>query len=124
MPNTDNNYTQIGYLFAKIMYPFDFISMEWAIEHYLETKILPMLQEKNIYKTDIKDNIKIHNFKIQEMVKPEVSYHILQGDVYLYNIDKLNKAIDNKVFNKVPDVLGNKIKDYMGVEHEYSGIPV
>jgi hypothetical protein len=121
MPNTDKNYKQIGYLFAKYKFPYDFVSLEWAIDHYLETNIIPLLKEKNIYQTNVKNNIKIHNFDIQELrdSQQEESY-LLKGDVYVYNLDKLNAGIDNTVFNKLPDDIGNQIKDYMGVKHEYS----
>jgi len=108
LPNTDPNYKHVAFLFANYVNPYDYISLEWFIEKYLQDVIIPKLQETNKYSLSLENGIKIHNFSIS-MIKEDD--YMLKGEIYINKLDELNEKIDKKL-DKLPTELVQGIKEY------------
>lgn len=114
-PNKDPNYTHMSYLYVTCENPYDFISFEWFIEHYLEQNVLPELKKNNKYGVNLNKAIKIHNFTIDMVQSPnnkENDKYILRGDIYVNNVVSLNKGISKKM-TKLPTEVESNINEFI-----------
>ncbi len=116
LPNKDPNYIHVGYLYANCTNPYDFVSFEWFIEHYINEKVLPELKKKN--KNDVKlDNaIQIHDFSIEKSGEE----YLLKGNIYAQNMDSLNKGIQKSLKSKIPEkALIDDINEYISITKKH-----
>jgi hypothetical protein len=117
----DTNYKYYGYFMSQIVEPIDFDSIVWAIQKYFNEEIATKIPN-NVYKTDISSDIRIYDFKFQHILVPKdinsndnkmKNAFLLQGNIYVTNMDNLNKQINEQVLGKLPEDMKYEIKSFI-----------
>jgi hypothetical protein len=118
-PNNDDNYMYHTFFIAQIdkNVTGELDTINWTIAK-LVNELLSKLNKNNEndpnnpnkVKYDLK-NIKINDFKFE--IKNEINVITISGNVYISNFNKINKQINNSVYNKLPDDTNNVIKGYI-----------
>lgn len=118
-PNKDDtNYKYYGYYISQIDDPVDFDNIVWSIQNYFNKEIAPKVPG-NTFRLDLSSDIRIYDFKCEHILTPiggqqMKSSYLLQGNIYVTNLEKLNKDMNEQIFTKVPGEIENNIKSYIG----------
>lgn len=123
-PNNNNNYKYFGMLVMVVKYPNDVSTIKWSLDKYLEDNILPNLLQNNENGVNYTiEHIKINDFKINynNVDMPTYAFNkttvngsfFITGSIYVYDTKKLNIGINKKVYNKLPDEIGNEVKQFI-----------
>lgn len=114
-PNKDNNYIYHSLFISQIDKNItgELETMNWSISKFINDLLDKLnvndVNNPNKVKYGLKD-VKINDFKFE--IKNEANTINISGNVYISNINKLNKQIDNKVYGKLPDDTNKIIKSY------------
>jgi hypothetical protein len=115
LPNNDDNFIYHSLFISQIEKNItELETINWTIIKFINDFLGKLnvndANNPNKVKYDVKD-IKINDFKFE--IKNDVNIINISGNVYISNINKLNKQIDNKVYDKMPDDTNNIIKEFI-----------
>lgn len=114
-PNRDKNYIYHSLLIAQIdkNTTNELDTINWSIMKFINELINKLnnnnTNNPNQVKYALKD-VRINDFKFE--IKNEINVINLSGNVYISNINKINKQIDKNVYDKLPNDINNSIKGY------------
>lgn len=114
-PNRDKNYIYHSLLIAQIDKNItgELDTINWSIMKFINDLLNKLntntANNPNQVKYALKD-VRINDFKFE--IKNEMNIINLSGNVYISNINKINKQIDKNVYNQLPNDVNNTIKGY------------
>jgi hypothetical protein len=113
-PNKDPNFIYHSLFMAQLedYQPTHLETINWSMEKFRDD----VLSKLNADDVDTNPNkikygkkdIKVYNFKLD--INNEAKKVNMKGDVYVTDVNRLNKQIDRNVFNKLPSEVSSIVK--------------
>lgn len=115
LPNKDDNFIYHSLFIAQIEKNItELETINWTISKFINDLLVKLnvtdANNPNKLKYDVKD-IKLNDFKFE--IKNDINIINISGNVYISDMNKVNKQIDKKVYDKMPDDTNNIIKEFI-----------